>query len=109
MTCEECNRKNGNHTVFCSEAEKLQRIMFLKFEMWSSLKKLWENERDFKEITDFYVNDPNLQHLPEVDRKARAAQSAARKLAGANCTYYMSRATMFATALNAEKTQMPPV
>lgn len=99
--CKECNNPVTRHTVFCREIDKRDLAEFLSSQLRISLQKQWENERTFSEITDFYVNDPKLAHLPEVDRKHRAAQNNERKLAAANCKYYMDRATMFATSLSA--------
>lgn len=100
--CKECgNNSATRHTAFCSKIDVRDLAKFLSTQLRESLKKQWENERTFREITEFYVNDPSLAHLPEIDRKHKASQNNERKLAEANCVYYMSRATMFATALSA--------
>jgi hypothetical protein len=99
--CTECNNPIDFHVVFCSQASPERFREFCFSELKKSMKAVWTNEREFKEITDQYLNDPALSHYSEFERRYKAGQSAARKLAASNCTYYMSRATMFATALDA--------
>lgn len=101
IICDECKNPTDFHVVFCSKASPERFREFCFSELKKSIKAVWTNERDFKDITDQYVNDPKLSHLADFERRHRAGQSAARKLAASNCTYYMSRATMFATALGA--------
>lgn len=99
--CTECKNPIERHRIFCSEANQQDFADFLLSEMRISLQKQWNNERSFADITEQFLTDPRMQQYSVTERKVRAGQSAERKLAAANCEYYMKRATMFAAALQA--------